>query len=72
MEGVKLPFSEFRRKGARFWKDGVQVVIQGGDPIEEFEIGQLNSITFAMNVEARGSSTIAKVLLEGLSLAEPQ
>lgn len=68
---VNLPFAEFKRRDARLWKDGAQVVIQGGDPMEEFEIGQLNSITFAMHVEARGSSTIAKVLLEGLSLAEP-
>lgn len=67
---VKIPFAEFKRRDARIWKDGAQVVIKGGDPMEEFEIGQLNSITFAMHVEARGSSTIAKVLLEGLSLAE--
>ncbi len=67
---VKIPFSQFKRAGAKFWKDGVQVVVQGGDSMEEFEVGQLNSIYFSMGVETRGNSTIAKVLLEGLSLVE--
>ena len=67
---VKIPFANFRRKSARVWTDGAHTNVQGVDPMEEFEIGQINSITFAMNVETRGNSTLAKVLLEGLSLAE--
>lgn len=67
---VKISFSEFKRAGGKYIKNGVPVVVQGGDPMEEFEIGQMTRISFSLNEETRGNSVVAKVLLEGLALVE--
>lgn len=67
---VKILFSEFKRQGGRYVKNGVAGFVQGGDPMEEFEIGQMSRIWFSMSEETRGNSVVAKVLLEGLALVE--
>lgn len=67
---VVIPFSNFKRGGLREWRNDAPVVVPGGDPIEEWEIEKLNKILFTLNVETRGTSTVAKVLFDDLVAIE--
>jgi hypothetical protein len=65
-----VPLSGLRRHGAKFWKDGKQVILQGGDPAEDDDIEELTSFGFWFDVNSKGTAVVAHMLVDGLELVE--
>ena len=65
-----VPLSSMRRHGDKFWKDGKQVILQGGDPAEDDDIEELTSFGFNFDVNGKGTALVAHMLIDGLELVE--
>jgi hypothetical protein len=67
---VILPFSELKRGQSQVKKDGAIITVPGGDPIEDWEIEQIKVLMVSTRVSTRGTSTVARFLVEDLSVVE--
>ncbi len=67
---ITIPLSNFKRQGAKFWKDGKQMIFQGGEPLDDEKCKNLNRIYFSTSVEGRGTSTVGHFMIDGLVLVE--
>lgn len=68
----KIPFEEIRTWNEKFWDEKLKTQKQfpGGEPIPAEEYAELKWVGFGFFVEGRGSSTVAKVQIDELSLME--
>ena len=65
-----VPLENFKRAGGKFWKNGAQVVLPGGDPIDGDDYANIGKIRFASVVEWRGSSVVGHLMFDKVELIE--
>lgn len=67
---VIIPFSSFKSQEFRTFKDGVQKVFKGAEPILEDDYKTFSSIYFIFAIERRGTASESQIQFDGLSLIE--
>lgn len=67
---VTLPFSGFKNYEVKEWKNGVQSIWKGGEPIAEADYPLINAVLFVFNVNSRGTATAGHFVVDGLTLLE--
>ncbi len=67
---IIIPFEKFSRNGAKFWKEGKQVIIPGGGPMDEDDYGGITRFGIGTSIESRGTSTVGHLMFDSLELIE--
>lgn len=67
---VNLPFSSFKNYEIKAWKDGVQKIYKGGEPIADADFPLIAAMQFVFNLNTRGTSTVGHFVVDGLALVE--
>jgi hypothetical protein len=67
---VSLPFSSFKNYEVKLWKEGVQKVFKGGEPIADADFPLISAIQFAFDINKRGTATAGHFVIDGLTLIE--
>lgn len=67
---VTVPLENFKRAGAKIWKNGAQVVLPGGDPIDDDDYANIVKIRFATIIELRGTSPVGHLMFDAVELIE--
>ena len=65
-----FPFDQMKRHGDKFWKDGKQVILEGGDPMDEVDAGNFTRIEFYFPINGRGTAVSSHMVIDGLELME--
>ncbi|MEI6714227.1 MAG: hypothetical protein WCO60_10775 [Verrucomicrobiota bacterium] len=65
-----VPLENFKRAGAKIWKNGAQVVLPGGDPIDDEDYANIVKIRFATVIDMRGTSAVGHLMFDKVELIE--
>ncbi len=65
-----VPFAPMKRHGDKFWKDGKQVILEGGDPMDDLDYSTLSRVEFYFPLDGRGTALTSHMLIDGLVLVE--
>lgn len=61
-------FSDFRNWEQKVWKDGVQKVFKGGEPILDSDYELFTSCELVFDINKRGTATAAHLMVDNLTL----
>jgi len=67
---VTVPLENFKRAGAKIWKNGAQVVFPGGDPIDDDDYANIVKLRFATVIDMRGTNTEGHLMFDAVELLE--
>ncbi|MEI6715578.1 MAG: hypothetical protein WCO60_17615 [Verrucomicrobiota bacterium] len=65
-----VPLESFKRVGGKFWKNGAQVILPGGDPIDDDDYANILKIKFTTDINRRGTAVVGHLMFDAVELVE--
>lgn len=67
---VTISLADFKRGGAKVWKNGAHVVFPGGDPIDDDDYENIVKVRFTTLIDWRGTGTAGHLMFDAIELVE--